>query len=146
MYRLWPKDVSQVNLKRRYFVKRRTMDSSDQPNPFPMEPLLSNSSKAVPAPPGGIFPNGAGWLDTDSPVLNHAFDIRLCIALEELFKGKDVVDLGAGLGYYGRCLLHLKEPLFMHSPDAEELFYKLAKVPVIYILTFSNFCVVYIEV
>jgi hypothetical protein len=51
-------------------------------------------------------------------------DGNLCIALEELFKDKDVLDLGSGLGHYGRCLLHMKEPMFPESPGADKMFFE----------------------
>jgi hypothetical protein len=46
------------------------------------------------------------------------------MGLEKLFSGKDVIDLGAGIGYYGRCLLHNKEPMFPHAPEADHFFDK----------------------
>jgi hypothetical protein len=42
-------------------------------------------------------------------------DVNLCVALEELFKDNEVLDLGSGLGHYERCLLHTKKPMFPES-------------------------------
>ncbi len=72
-----------------------------------------------------VEPNGAWNLDPKAPQMGHAMDGGLCRSLEQLFKDKDVLDLGSGLGNYGRCLLHLKYPLFPESPQADKLFFKL---------------------
>lgn len=43
---------------------------------------------------------------------NHVWDVKLCRDLETLFGNSSVVDLGAGLGHYGKCFLRIKEPIF----------------------------------
>jgi hypothetical protein len=67
---------------------------------------------------------GAYYLDPLQPHTNHHFDVGFCKGLEKIFEGKEVVDLGAGLGYYGRCLLHNHDPMFPDSPAADKLFFE----------------------
>jgi hypothetical protein len=57
-------------------------------------------------------------------VFEHVFDAKLCRGLDVLFKGKDVLDLGAGIGYYGRCFLRKTEPLYPDMPYVDEHFFK----------------------
>jgi hypothetical protein len=68
--------------------------------------------------------NGAWILDPEEPEEGHLFDPKLCHALETIFEGQTVLDLGAGLGWYGRCFLRIKEPMFPDAPAADEKFFK----------------------
>jgi hypothetical protein len=65
---------------------------------------------------------GAYPLDPRKPHEGHYFDVNLCLAFENLFKGKEVLDLGAGIGQYGRCFLRMKEPMFPLAPAADQVF------------------------
>jgi hypothetical protein len=56
--------------------------------------------------------------------LYHFLDVGLCKSLEKIFEGKDVLDLGAGFGQYGRCWLRIKEPILKQRPEADEIFNK----------------------
>jgi hypothetical protein len=67
---------------------------------------------------------GAYFLDPLQPQTGHYFDVGFCKGLEKIFEGKDVLDLGAGLGYYGRCLLHDKQNMFPETPKADEFFFE----------------------
>jgi 16S rRNA G1207 methylase RsmC len=58
----------------------------------------------------------------DRPHERQLLDIGLCLALEDLLVGQDVLDLGAGIGHYGLCLLHKKEKMFPDVPEADEQF------------------------
>ena len=71
-----------------------------------------------------VDPNGAFRLNPKEPHKGHFVDVHLCEALEELFKGKDVLDLGAGIGLYGRCLLHIMAPMLKESPAADQMFFE----------------------
>ncbi len=67
--------------------------------------------------------NGAYLLDFAAPEERHNFDVKFCVALDALLKDKDVLDLGAGIGQYGRCLLRIRRPLYTDKyKNAEEFF------------------------
>ncbi|CAL4114077.1 unnamed protein product, partial [Meganyctiphanes norvegica] len=53
---------------------------------------------------------------------NWKWDVGLCKSMEELFGHATVVDFGAGLGHYGRCLQRIKENV-VHSDDPKEMRY-----------------------
>ncbi|CAL4093787.1 unnamed protein product, partial [Meganyctiphanes norvegica] len=48
---------------------------------------------------------------------NHAWDVEVCRDLENLFGNSSVVDMGAGLGHYGKCFLRMKDPIFTVKPN-----------------------------
>jgi hypothetical protein len=68
--------------------------------------------------------HGAYLLRPLEPHKRHHFDGQLCRTLELLLAGKRVVDLGAGIGQYGRCLIRMKEPMFPESPEADTFFFE----------------------
>lgn len=84
--------------------------------------LVYNFFKGVETEEYGPQSRGAWLLNPRAPHAGHIIDISLCRGLEEIFKGKDVLDLGAGIGHYGRCLLHIKGPMFPESPDVDRSF------------------------
>jgi hypothetical protein len=55
--------------------------------------------------------NGAFCMDPNKP-MHHLFIAELCKTLEQIFAGKDILDLGTGFGYDGRCYLRLKDHMF----------------------------------
>lgn len=67
-------------------------------------------------------------LDPSAPHVGHHFDVRFCRALEVLVTGKRVLDLGAGIGQYGRCFMRMKHPMFPDMPEADEFFFR-SQVP-----------------
>ena len=59
-------------------------------------------------------------MDPERPVQN--IDMNLCRAMESLFEGSDVLDLGASVGFYGKCLMHIREPIYNNSRGADDRF------------------------
>jgi protein-L-isoaspartate O-methyltransferase len=66
---------------------------------------------------------GSYIVDPLEHAIKRPFDVELCIGLDEMFKGKHVLEIGAGVGHYARCLLHLKKPLFPSNPELDEAFF-----------------------
>ena len=51
--------------------------------------------------------------------------MKFCMGLDVLFKDKDVLDLGAGIGQYGRCFLRKREPMYPgHRSQTDAFFFK----------------------
>lgn len=71
----------------------------------------------------GIGPTGGFCLDTPSgPVVggNDIWDTELCEGLGHLFSNQSVLDLGCGLGHYGRCLADMAEDIDWTGLDGGE--------------------------
>ena len=50
--------------------------------------------------------------------LSHSYP-QLCGVIEKIAEKRSVVDLGAGLGWYGMCMLRKRTAPFVVSPDVK---------------------------
>ena len=55
---------------------------------------------------------------------NYFFDFQLCQYIEQLVGNSSIADLGAGIGYYGMCLLRRKTSPFRIEKTLSELHVK----------------------
>ncbi|CAL4095157.1 unnamed protein product, partial [Meganyctiphanes norvegica] len=82
---------------------------------------LHNLSQTNACVDGKSMTNGGFCLSKDNVLVgdNDILDTELCGGLETLFGYATVVDFGAGLGMYGRCLLRIKENVIISDNPKE---------------------------
>lgn len=70
----------------------------------------------------GIGPTGGFCLNKDAIHVggNHMWDAPMCQKMADMFAGKTVLDLGAGLGHYGKCLREADPSITWSGADGSE--------------------------
>jgi hypothetical protein len=70
----------------------------------------------------GIGPTGGFCLSKDAVHVggNHQWDAPMCQKMADMFAGKTVLDLGAGLGHYGKCLGEADPSITWFGVDGSE--------------------------
>lgn len=85
--------------------------------------IYSSTQQTVTTADLDAVEHGAYLLDPFKPHKNHHFDVFFCRTLELLLAGKSVLDLGAAIGQYGRCLMRIDKPMFPDTPEVDEFFW-----------------------